>query len=221
MCTDPVSLFTKQRTISQRPESMQCSEIRKRFVEYYQDLDFQLLPRTPMMHPSIPMSFVMSAGLVQVETSLASAKNRSGNKFVLVQDCFRHFDLHTTGKDNTHRSLFEMPGAFMFGSNGRFEPIQRMWEVATDILGVNPERLWATFFNGETLGSQTLPCDRESYGAWREVGISENRLVGLGVKDNYWIQGGGMQHIPGSFRKCGPNTELFYDRGEEYSCIAT
>ena len=197
---------------------MRCSEIRRRFVEYYQKLDFQLLPRAPMMHPSIPMSFVMSAGLVQVETSLANSKNRSGNKFVLVQDCFRHFDLSGIGTDNMHLSLFEMPGAFMFGLNERFEPIKRMWEIATDVLGVSPKKLWATFFSGDTLGSQRLPRDRETYDAWKKIGISENHLVGLGLKDNYWVQGGGMQHIPGSFRKCGPNTELFYDLGEEYSC---
>jgi alanyl-tRNA synthetase len=49
--------------------AMDCAEIRQKFVEYYQNLGFQLLPRAPMLHPSIPMSFVMSAGLVQVETS--------------------------------------------------------------------------------------------------------------------------------------------------------
>lgn len=70
---------------------MHCTEIRQRFIEYYQHLGFWLLPRAPMLHPSIPMSFVMSAGLVQVETSLAKADHRSDDKFVLVQDCFRHF----------------------------------------------------------------------------------------------------------------------------------
>ncbi len=98
---------------------MNCAEIRQKFVQYYQNLGFQLLPRAPMMHPSIPMSFVMSTGLVQVETSLANTKNRSGNQFVLVQDCFRHFDLDRIGTDNIHLSLFEMSGAFVFRSNGQ------------------------------------------------------------------------------------------------------
>jgi len=95
---------------------MNCTGIRQRFIEYYQQLGFQFLPRAPMLHSSIPMSFVMSAGLVQVETSLANAQNRTGNKFVLVQDCFRHFDLDAVGTDNIHLGLFEMPGAFMFGT---------------------------------------------------------------------------------------------------------
>ena len=69
-----------------------------------------------MLHPSIPMSFVMSAGLVQVETSLAKSANRSENRFLLVQNCFRHFDLDRIGTDNTHLSLFEMPAVFEFGA---------------------------------------------------------------------------------------------------------
>ncbi len=80
---------------------MDCAEIRRRFVKYYQNCGFQLLPRVPMLHPSIPMSFVMSAGLVHVETSLANAKNRCGNKFVLVQACFRHFDLDSVGTEDS------------------------------------------------------------------------------------------------------------------------
>jgi len=65
-----------------------------------------------MLHPSIPMSFVMSAGLVQVETSLARAEERPGDQFVLVQECFRHFDLDKVGTDDIHLSLFEMPVNF-------------------------------------------------------------------------------------------------------------
>ena len=68
---------------------MNASKIRRCFVDYYKGLGFHPLPRAPMLHPSIPMSYVMSAGLVQVETSLARAEERQGDQFVLVQECFR------------------------------------------------------------------------------------------------------------------------------------
>lgn len=200
---------------------MRCAEIRRRFVDYYHNLGFQLLPRAPMLHPSIPMSFVMSAGLVQVETSLANAKNRSGNKFVLVQDCFRHFDLGAIGKDNMHLSMFEMPGAFVFGPDGRHEAIQRMWTLATERLGIPAERLWATYFSGDFLGEEGLPRDEVTFQTWKKVGIAHTHLVGLGLQDNYWIQGGSVKHTQSSFRKCGPNTELFYDLGPEHACGPT
>ena len=199
---------------------MQCAEIRQKFVEYYEKLGFQFLPRAPMMHPSIPMSFVMSAGLVQVETSLANTKDRSGNQFVLVQDCFRHFDLERIGTDNIHLSLFEMPGAFVFDVNGRQTTIRRMWNLATEVLGIDPQRIWVSYFGGDQIGGQELPRDELTYHAWREVGVPAERLVGLG-RDNYWMQGGGMQHTTSAFRKCGPNTELFYDLGQEKVCSST
>ena len=200
---------------------MRYFEIRRRFVEYYQNLGFQLLPRAPMMHPSIPMSFVMSAGLVQVETSLANSQNRSGNKFVLVQNCFRHFDLETIGTDNTHLSLFEMPAAFIFGENPRKAAITQIWHVATEELGIDSKRLWITYFSGDELDGHFIPEDRETYQVWREVGVPEQRLIGLDRNHNYWVQGGGIRNGGTPLRKCGANTELFYDRGPEYSCSSS
>ena len=197
---------------------MHCTDIRQRFIDYYQHLGFRLLPRAPMLHPSIPMSFVMSAGLVQVETSLANAEHRSGDKFVLVQDCFRHFDLQTIGTDNIHLSLFEMPAAFIFGNNNRKTAITHIWTVATDVLGINPQRLWVSYFGGDQVEGQEVPEDRETYQAWRAVGVPQQRLVGLGRKHNYWVQGGGFDNGGSEWRKCGANTELFYDIGAEHAC---
>src|SRR5512139_3460059 len=94
---------------------MEAREVRQQFVDFYTQRGFYSLPRAPLLHPSVPMSFVMSAGLVQIETSLAQLRDRPSNCFVLVQECFRHFDLDKVGSDDFHLSLFEMPGAFRFG----------------------------------------------------------------------------------------------------------
>jgi alanyl-tRNA synthetase len=196
---------------------MIAAEIRDSFVEYYRREGFSLLPRAPMLHPSIPMSFVMSAGLVQVETSLADAENRDTDKYVLVQECFRHFDLDRVGMSDTHLSLFEMPGAFVFGPDGRESTVQRMWTLATSILGIDREQIWISYFAGGEVFGEYLPPDEETYQAWIGIDVPKNRLVGLGPKHNYWTQGGGIdgQESP---RKAGPNTELFYDRGENLAC---
>lgn len=197
---------------------MNCAEIRSAFVNFYNDLGFQLLPPAPMLHPSIPMSFVMSAGLVQVETSLAKAKNRSGNKFVLVQNCFRHFDLKSVGTDDVHLSLFEMPGAFVFGKDGKQDTISNMWHLATEELGIDPERIWATYFKGNFLGSLELPKDELAYNTWLELALPKERLIGLDLDNNYWVQGNGVQNNGYLFRNCGSYTELFYDRGAALAC---
>lgn len=196
---------------------MIAAEIRERFVDYYEHNGFSRLPRAPMLHPSIPMSFVMSAGLVQVETSLANAEDRDGDRFVLVQECFRHFDIDRVGKTDTHLSLFEMPGAFVFGPNGKETTIRRMWTLATSVLHVDKDRIWVSYFGGGRVLGKSIAPDKETYQAWIDVGAPPNRIVGLGPKHNYWIQGGGIDGME-SPRKAGPNTELFYDRGKGLAC---
>jgi alanyl-tRNA synthetase len=170
-----------------------------------------------MLDPSIPMSFVMSAGLVQVETSLAKSQHRDGNQFVLVQECFRHFDLDKVGTDDLHLSLFEMPGAFVFGPNGRSGTVQNMWKLATSALGIEKDRLWVSYFKGGRVLENNLSEDLGTRQAWLDVGIPESRIVGLGPNNNYWVQGRGIKDSE-TARKCGPNTELFYDRGQEKAC---
>ena len=199
---------------------MYSSEIRRRFVDYYKGLGFYVLPRAPMLHPSIPMSFVMSAGLVQIETSLAQVEDRPGDQFVLVQECFRHFDLDKVGTDDIHLSLFEMPAAFAFGSNGKAETIQQIWTLATDILGIDKHRVWVSYFKGGKVLDDCLPGDEATRQAWIEVGVPEKRIVGLGAHENYWVQGGGIDGME-TPRKAGPNTELFYDRGAERACSSS
>jgi alanyl-tRNA synthetase len=196
---------------------MDSVEIRERFTDYFENMGYQSLPRAPMIDPSIPMSFVMSAGLVQVENSLAKSSNRGGNQYVLVQECFRHFDLEKVGTDDIHLSLFEMPGAFVFGPDGKSGTVRRMWTLATSVLGLEKEHIWSTYFNGGQVLDDNLPEDIETRNAWRNSGIPENHIVGLGTDHNYWIQGKGIDDASIS-KKCGPNTELFYDRGIERTC---
>jgi alanyl-tRNA synthetase len=87
---------------------MDLAEIRRLFKGYFENMGYQSLPRASMIDPSIPMSFVMSAGLVQVENSLAKLTTRDGNKYVLVQQCFRHFDLEKVGADDIETSATKL-----------------------------------------------------------------------------------------------------------------
>lgn len=189
----------------------------QRFVDYYDSLGYHQLASTSLLDPSIPMSFVMSAGMVQVELGLEEIQEEVGNKFMLVQQCFRHFDLKKIGKSPTHMSIFEMPGAFIFGVNNRAETIMHMWRLAIDILGLDPASIWVTYFSGGEIIGEQIAEDIATREAWLRVGCAPERVIGLGVKHNYWMQGKGIGKMPGP-RKCGPNTELFFDRGEEYAC---
>jgi alanyl-tRNA synthetase len=199
---------------------MHPQTINDRFVRYYQNLGFKQLPGTSLLHPSIPMTFVMSAGLAEVETAINQLGSRSPeDDYVMVQNCFRHFDVDRIGKSSLHLSLFEMPGAFSFGHNGRQVTIQRMWDFLTRDLKIDSGRLWATYFAGGEVSGHPFKEDLDTYQAWRDVGLPADRTIGLGADHNFWKQGGGIDGQETS-RKCGPNTELFFDRGSQLSCGA-
>ncbi|MBI1882124.1 MAG: hypothetical protein HYR94_28450, partial [Chloroflexi bacterium] len=200
---------------------MHPQQISESFVRYYQNLGFRQLSGTSLLHPSIPMTFVMSAGLAQVETAIDQLGGQSTDKnYVLVQNCFRHFDVDRIGQSNLHLSLFEMPGAFSFGHISRQITVQRMWAFLTGELKLDPQRLWATYFAGGTVSGYFFEEDLASHEAWCAVGLPESRVIGLGIEHNFWKQGGGIDD-QGTRRKCGPNTELFFDRDPHLSCGAT
>jgi alanyl-tRNA synthetase len=163
------------------------------------------------------MSFVMSAGLEQIETSLSRAPERSSNRFVLVQECFRHFDINRVGTDGTHISLFEMPAAFEFGPDGDLGIIRKLWTLATSVLGIDKNRIWVSYFKGGKVLGDYLPSDNATRQAWIDVGVPINHIIGLGPDENYWVQG---VSINGQdlLRKAGPNTELFYEIGNHSTC---
>jgi len=197
---------------------MHPQSISERFVRYYQNSGFKLLSGTLLLHPSIPMTFVMSAGLAQIETAIKQLGHQSPNDdYVLVQNCFRHFDVDKIGKSGFHLSLFEMPGAFSFGHNSRHVTIQRMWDLLTHELNLAPDCLWATYFTGGQIAGHFFAEDTETRRTWEQIGLPSERIVGLGVAHNFWKQGGGIDDQETS-RKCGPNTELFFDRGFQWSC---
>ncbi len=196
---------------------MQSPAISQTFLEYYQGRGFSTLPSASLLHPSIPMSFVMSAGLPQFETALDQIDKCAGHKYALVQKCFRYFDIDAVGTDDVHLSLFEMPAAFSFNTLSKATVVRQMWELVTSNLGIKPDNLWVTYFAGGKISKHTFDEDEEAYQAWRNTGMPEERIVGLGVKDNFWKQGNGIEGMV-RYRKCGPNTEVFFDRGTAFGC---
>ena len=198
---------------------MRYTTVRNRFLNYFKELNYAQLERASMLHPSIPMSFVMSAGLVQVESSLKLNKIKEGNKFVLIQDCFRHFDQKkVVSNSQNHLSLFEMSGAFEFGEINQLHTIKKIWNFIINDLKISKNQIWVTYFKGDRIGNNEISEDLATYHAWQSIGINEKRIVGLSKKDNFWIQGGSLENANIKSRKCGTNSEIFFDKGESYNC---
>jgi len=186
---------------------MDCPQIRQEFVRYYQSQGFQSVPPASMLTPSKPMSYVFSCN----PPDPPETTETSENKFVKIQSCFRHFDMNTVGMDNQHLSLFEMSGAFHFGNNLHENTIKNVWQFIEDVLKINSDRIWITYFGGGEFDNHQLSADKQSYQAWLNVGVSDNKLVALGIDHNYWIED--RNNKEKTIRKCGHHTELFYDSG--------
>ncbi|HEY72314.1 MAG TPA: hypothetical protein G4N99_03500 [Thermoflexia bacterium] len=207
-------------TVKPTRQALDSAKVGQRFLEYYQADGYEVIPGSSLLDPSVPMSFVMSAGLAQVETSAMLRGGRVGDRYALLQNCFRYFDLVNVGESDIHLSLFQMPGAFTFGPVSKRDTIARIWGLLTKAYGFHPDSLWVTYFAGDEVAGHTFGPDLETYQAWRRAGVPPDRIVGLGAEHNFWKQGAsvvGAEHVP----KCGPNTEVFFDRGAHLSCGAT
>jgi len=125
-----------------------------------------------------------------------------------VQKCFRTLDIDEVGLDGSHLTFFEMLGNFSFGQYFKEGAIEFAWEFVFEHLKIDPERFWVSVFAGDPeLG---LGEDEVAYDHWVRIGQPTERIVFLPRAENFWSVGG-----PGP---CGPDTEMYYDWGEEHGC---
>ncbi len=129
-----------------------AASISRSFLNYFESHGYKTIPGSSLLDPSVPMSFVMSAGLVQVERSAARQGGRMHDRYVLLQNCFRYFDLDTIGDSAYHLTLFHMAGAFSFGDVNRINCISNIWDLLARVFGLSPESLWVTYFRGGEVG---------------------------------------------------------------------
>lgn len=190
-------------------------EIGQKFLDFYSALGHRVISGSSLLDDTVPMSFVMSAGMVQFEK-----RHEIGNdekQFCLIQNCFRYFDLNQVGSSQMHLSLFQMPGAFTFGQPDRQQVVNQIWELLTKELGIPKESLYVTYFAGDWINGEKIPPDIDTRNAWLTVGLSPKQVLGLPAKHNFWVQTKQTVGTNNS-QKQGPNTEVFFDRGNQYVC---
>jgi alanyl-tRNA synthetase len=125
-----------------------------------------------------------------------------------VQKSFRTPDIDEVGLDGSHLTFFEMLGNFSFGQYFKEGAIEYAWEFLTEHLRLDMERLWVSVLAGDPeLG---LGEDEEAIRYWEAIGQPPERIVRLPASENFWSVGG-----PGP---CGPDSEMYYDHGEEIGC---
>jgi alanyl-tRNA synthetase len=191
---------------------MTTNELREAFQRFYEERGHLRVPGHSLIPPAEDQSTLfIIAGMQQFKPYFLRTKEPPRDRVVSVQPCLRaggkDTDLEEVGRTDRHCSFFEMMGNFSFGDYYKDEAVDFAWDWVTQVLGLEPERLWATVHEGDP--ALELGEDEVAIAAWLRKGIPQERIVRLG-KDNFWQSG--------EVGPCGQCTEIFYDRGEKYAC---
>ncbi len=182
---------------------MKASEIRRRFLDYFQLRGHELRPSGPLVPGDDPTLLFTNAGMVQFKGIFLGQEKVAYKRAVTSQKCVRaggkHNDLEQVGQTARHHTFFEMLGNFSFGDYFKRDAIHFAWEFLTSEMGLDSDRLFVTVHH----------TDDEAHTLWQEVtGIDSSRIYRLGDRDNFWQMA--------DTGPCGPCSELHYDlRPEE------
>jgi alanyl-tRNA synthetase len=189
---------------------MTSSEIRKRFLTFFEKRGHIVIPSASLVPENDPSVLFNTAGMQPLIPYLLGETHPKGNRLVNSQKCVRTQDIDEVG-DNTHDTFFEMLGNWSLGSYWKKEAIEWSYEFLTSAkegLGLNPERLFVTCFEGDS----NAPRDEESATIWREIfnknSVKGERIYYRPANKNWWSVG--------DDGPCGPDSEMFYDLTGEF-----
>jgi len=172
--------------------------IRETFLAFYEERGHHRFPSASLI-PSDPSVLLTIAGMLPFKPWFMGDEPAPYPRAVSFQKCVRTNDIENVGLTTRHLSFFEMLGNFSFGDYFKRDAMRWAWELSIDGFGLDPERIWVTIYED----------DDEAEELWlTETDLPASRLQRLGADDNYW-----WTHAAGPG---GPNSELYYDRGEKY-----
>ncbi len=187
------------------------SQIREDFLRFFEEKGHRRVHSSSLVPHNDPTLLFSNAGMNQFKDVFLGADQRSYNRATTSQKCVRaggkHNDLENVGFTRRHHTFFEMLGNFSFGDYFKQDAIRYAWELLTspDWFGIDPSKLYVTIFEGDA----QVPRDSEAEQFWLGVGVPQDRIFGLGAKDNFWQMG--------ETGPCGPCSEIYYDLGLEAS----
>lgn len=181
-------------------EKLGLNDIRELFLSFYQSKDHYRRQSFSLIPEKDKSLLLINSGMAPLKPYFAGLETPPSKRMTTCQKCIRTGDIENVGYTSRHGTFFEMLGSFSFGDYFKKESLTWGWEFITQVLKMPTDRLWATVYED----------DDEAYGIWKDIiGIPEERIVRLGKDDNFWEIGTGP---------CGPCSEIYFDRGEQYGC---
>ncbi|MBQ3497073.1 MAG: alanine--tRNA ligase [Oscillospiraceae bacterium] len=178
------------------------NELREKFLSFFETKDHLRLPSFPLIPQNDASLLLINAGMAPMKPWFKGEEEPPRRRVCTCQKCIRTGDIENIGKTARHGTYFEMLGNFSFGDYFKKEAIAWTWEFLTspEWIGLEPDRLYPSVYEE----------DDEAFDIWnKDIGIAKERIFRFGKADNFWEHGSGP---------CGPCSEVYYDRGEEYGC---
>ena len=181
-------------------KAYKMSELRKMFLDFFESKNHLILDSFSLVPENDKSLLLINAGMAPLKPYFTGQENPPKKRIATSQKCIRTGDIENVGKTDRHGTFFEMLGNFSFGDYFKKESLEWSWEFMTEVVGLDPERLYASVYEE----------DDEAYGIWENViGLPKEKIFRFGKEDNFWEHGAGPS---------GPCSEIFYDRGGKYGC---
>ena len=182
-------------------KKLNSAQVRLMYLKFFEEHGHQVMPSASLVPVNDPTLLWINSGVATMKKYFDGKVVPDNPRMTSSQKSIRTNDIENVGKTARHHTMFEMLGNFSVGDYFKNEVIPWAWELLTsdEWFGFDPERLYITYY----------PKDHDAYNRWREVGVAEDHLIA--DEDNFWDIGQGPS---------GPDTEIFYDRGQEFNNLA-
>lgn len=217
---------------------MNAQEIRQKYLEFCQRNGHAIIERAPLILHNDPTTLFTGSGMQPLLPYLLGQDHPQGTKLADSQTCLRAQDIEDVG-DNRHTTFFEMLGNWSMGEYFKRQQIEWFFEFLTEIVGLDPHKIYVSCFIGDA--QNNIPRDDEAAQIWQEVfakkgidakiveldsaengdklGMQGGRIFFYNDKENWWSRGGGIDSTPIG-DPCGPDSEVFYDFGEQHHDVS-